>query len=92
MVVDRLFEFGIQNGHGVSPPAPNECVINAGSGRYCVGGDGGDDVRFRGGDVEMDDEVMAGEDDCCVGEVSDQDGHGLPIRSPLAYIDYNGSD
>ena len=48
VVVDQLFELGIQNGHGVSPPAPNECVINAGSGRYCVRGDSDDDMRFKG--------------------------------------------
>ena len=73
---------GLRRGEGV-------CGAEA---RNFISGKGGDDVRFRGGDVEMDDEVIAGEDDYCVGEVSNQDGHGLPIRSPLAYIDYNGSD
>ena len=41
--------------------------------------------------MEMDDEVMAGEDDCRVGEVSNQDGHGLPIRLPLEYTDSMGA-
>ena len=26
VVVDQLFKLAIQNGHGVNPPAPNECV------------------------------------------------------------------
>lgn len=71
-MICRLFDLGIQNGHGIIPSAPNKnpvlCSLDN------VGGGGGDGSEIEGG-VDRRDNV----EDCCVNGVeSDQNGHGLP--------------
>ena len=78
---------GIRNGHGITPPAPNTCLIshdsNTDPSPNTVADGGVDEDEDNGADTAMMD---LRKDDCCVdGEVYDQNWYVLLIRLLLEY-------